>query len=213
MVMLDKRNIVFCYDATASNYADKFLDELSKKHLDRILLQAFATENAGKGRMVDLGCGPGQTTRFLFECGVNDIVGTDLSPNMVEVAKGSHPSIAFEVADMLQLQYADGSVGSAIAFYSIVHFDYELVKVAFKEVYRILVSGGQFLFSFHVGSETIHLDSFLEKDVKIDFYFLEVEKIREMLGEVGFEVIDCIQREPYKDVEHPSSRAYVWVRK
>jgi ubiquinone/menaquinone biosynthesis C-methylase UbiE len=211
--MQKQNQIIHCYDTTAGNYAVKFLNEFRNKHLDRILLQAFATENASRGRMIDLGCGPGQTTRFLFECGVKDILGTDLSSNMVEVAKGSHPSIAFEVADMLQLQYADGSVGSAIAFYSIVHFDYELVKVAFKEVFRILVSGGQFLFSFHVGSETIHLDSFLEKDVNIDFYFLEVEKIREMLGEVGFEVIDCIQRESYKDVEHPSRRAYVWVRK
>jgi SAM-dependent methyltransferase len=211
--MQDRNNIIYCYDTISRKYADKFLDELRNKNLDRILLQAFATENASRGRMIDLGCGPGQTTRFLFECGVKDILGTDLSPNMVEVAKGSHPSIAFEVADMLQLQYADGSVGSAIAFYSIVHFDYELVKVAFREVFRILVSGGQFLFSFHVGSETIHLDSFLEKDVNIDFYFLEVEKIRELLAEVGFEVIDCIQREPYKSVEHPSRRAYVWVKK
>jgi ubiquinone/menaquinone biosynthesis C-methylase UbiE len=211
--MQKQNQIIHCYDTTAGNYAVKFLNEFRNKHLDRILLQAFATENASRGRMIDLGCGPGQTTRFLFECGVKDILGTDLSSNMVEVAKGSHPSIAFEVADMLQLQYADGSVGSAIAFYSIVHFDYELVKVAFKEVFRILVSGGQFLFSFHVGSETIHLDSFLEKDVNIDFYFLEVEKINELLAEVGFEVIDCIQREPYKEVEHPSRRAYVWVKK
>jgi SAM-dependent methyltransferase len=208
-----QKDIIHCYNSIARPYADKFQDELKKKHLDRILLRQFALENESRGRLIDLGCGPGQTTRFLFECGVKDILGTDLSPNMVGVAKGSHPSIAFEVADMLQLQYADGSVGSAIAFYSIVHFDYELVKVAFKEVFRILVGGGQFLFSFHVGSETIHLDSFLEKDVNIDFYFLEVEKIRELLVEVGFEMIDCIQREPYKDVEHPSRRAYVWVRK
>jgi ubiquinone/menaquinone biosynthesis C-methylase UbiE len=211
--MQEQKQIIYCYDTTAGNYARKFLDELQHKHLDKILLHVFAAENASRGRMIDLGCGPGQTTRFLFECGVKEILGTDLSPNMVEVAQGSHPSIAFEVADMLQLQYADGSVGSAIAFYSIVHFDYELVKVAFKEVFRILVSGGQFLFSFHVGSETIHLDSFLEKNVNIDFYFMEVEKISELLAEVGFEVIDCIQREPYKDVEHSSKRAYIWVRK
>src|SRR5688572_10045706 len=124
--MQERKNIIYCYNTTSRKYADKFLDELSYKHLDRILLQAFASENSSRGRSIDLGCGPGQTTRFLFECGVKDILGTDLSPNMVEVAKGSHPSISFEVADMLQLQYADGSVGSAIAFYSIVHFDYEL---------------------------------------------------------------------------------------
>jgi predicted TPR repeat methyltransferase len=65
--MQDQKNIIDCYDKTAGRYADKFLDELAYKPLDQILLNAFSEQNKGKGTLIDFGCGPGQTTRFLFE--------------------------------------------------------------------------------------------------------------------------------------------------
>jgi ubiquinone/menaquinone biosynthesis C-methylase UbiE len=211
--MQDKKNVIDCYDKTANNYADKFIDELSKKHFDRLLLRSFANENKDKGKIIDLGCGPGQTTKFLFDCGMKDIAGTDISSKMIDVAKNINPQISFETADMLKLQYADQTFGAAIAFYSIVHFTYDQVKIAFKEIARVLKNEGQFLFSFHVGDETIHLDNFLDQPVSIDFYFLSVDKILTLLSETGFETIDVIERRPYEGVEHASRRAYVWVKK
>lgn len=210
-IMQPQKNIIDCYDKTAQAYADKFGDELSHKHLDKILLQSFAAENKSNGKVIDLGCGPGQTTRFLYDCGITDIIGTDISPSMIEVAKQIHPSISFEVADMLQLQYADRSFGSAIAFYAIVHFDYEQVKIALKEIKRVLKEKGQFLFSFHIGEETVHLDNFLEQPVNINFNFFDTTKIIALLTEVGFELIDVIERQPYVNVEYPTQRAYIWV--
>ncbi|MDB5120298.1 MAG: hypothetical protein JWN56_1516 [Sphingobacteriales bacterium] len=102
--MQDQKKVIDCYNKTATSYADKFNDELNNKHLDRILLQAFAVENSSKGKLIDLGCGPGQTTKFLSNCGVTDLVGMDISPAMVTVAKHRNPSLQFEIADMLSLK-------------------------------------------------------------------------------------------------------------
>ncbi len=211
--MQAQQNIIECYNKTANNYAEKYIDELGKKHFDCILLRSFAAENAGKGRLIDLGCGPGQTTKFLFDCGLTNITGTDISPGMIAVAKKINPEIEFETADMLSLHYPDQSFGAAIAFYSIVHLDYGQIRVALQEIKRVLKEGGQLLFSFHIGDNTIHLDNFLDLDVNIDFYFFETNKINGLLAETGFEVIDIIEREPYEDIEYASKRAYVWVRK
>src|SRR4051812_17716254 len=115
--MQEQKNVIDCYNKTAEHYAAKFGDELTKKHLDRILLKAFADENHIKGTMIDLGCGPGQTTRFLSDCGVTDLTGIDISPEMISVAKKFNPTIRFETADMLNLSYNNNSFGSAIAFY------------------------------------------------------------------------------------------------
>ena len=207
------KNVIDCYDKTAKNYAKKFLNELEHKHLDRILLKAFAEENKTKGKLIDFGCGPGQTTNFLFETGVNDLIGTDISPKMISEAKKINPAIKFEVADMLNLNYENSTFGSAIAFYAIVHFTMEQLLKAFMEINRILIPGGQFLFSFHVGTGTIHHDVFLDEKVNIDFYFFETEKVIDLLKNNGFAIIDVIERQPYKDVEYPSKRAYVWVSK
>jgi hypothetical protein len=57
----------------------------------------------------------------------------------------------------------------------------------------------------------VHLDNFLNHEVNIDFYFFEVDKIIDLLSKTGFEMIDVIERQPYKDVEYASKRAYVWV--
>ncbi len=211
--MQPPQNVADAYNKTAANYVLKYGDELKGKHLDRLLLQAFAMSNRHKGRMIDLGCGPGQTTRYLADCTVTDLLGTDLSEEMVKVAGGTHEDISFEVADMLALPYSDGAFGSAVAFYAIVHFDDEQLALAFKEIHRILEPGGELLFSFHIGEGTVHMDTFLEQPVNLDFFFHDLDTIERQVTEAGFDIVDLIQRRPYPNAEHPTQRAYVWVRK
>jgi ubiquinone/menaquinone biosynthesis C-methylase UbiE len=208
-----QKNIIECYDRTAKNYADQFKDELKHKHFDQLLLTAFAAENRDHGKLIDLGCGPGQTTKYLFDCGWKDILGVDISPGMVKVAKEMNPQLNFETADMLKLPYRDKTFAAAIAFYSIVHFDDQQISTAFAEIKRILVDKGQFLFSFHIGDNPVHLDEFLEQPVNIDFNFFQPTKIIGLLTATGFEIVDNLERQPYPGVEYPSKRAYIWARK
>ena len=210
---MQSENVIKCYDATAAAYAAELFDELSKKPLDRLLLKQFAAENKDRGRMIDLGCGPGQTTRFLADNGVKNIIGTDLSPAMVSKARELSPDLSFQTADMLKFSFHDGAFASAVAFYAIVHFTAEHLKQAFGEIYRVLKPGGEFLLSFHIGDDIIHRDEFFGEKVDINFYFFQTTAVIQLLKEAGFVVIDAIERYPYEGVEHPSKRAYLWVKK
>ena len=91
--------IIKCYDDTAESYAAERIDELSKKPLDRLLLNVFASINKDKGECIDFGCGPGQTTKFLYEHGVKDITGVDLYPRMIDTARRLSPKIKFNTGD------------------------------------------------------------------------------------------------------------------
>ena len=212
--MQEKLNkIATFYNATAAEYAKAFFNELSHKPFDRSLLQRFVLENKSKGRIGDLGCGPGQTTKFLSELGVTDLVGIDLSAKMIEQAKALSPTLEFETGNMLGLDKPDCYFGGLIAFYAIVHFDYDEVKQFLTEARRVLKNTGQLLFSFHTGDQILTVDEFLGKKASADFHFHEPGKICATIDEIGFKTIDVITRFPYKDKEYPSKRSYIIIEK
>lgn len=201
-----------CYDTVAREYAERFADELAHKPLDRELLLRFAAEVRGHGKVYDLGCGPGQTTAFLHDCGV-DVIGLDLSAESLAEATRRHPGVPFVPGDMLALPCAGDALAGIVAFYAIVHFSLADLQRALAEMFRVLHPGGLLLLTFHIGEETIHLEEFLGQRVAVDFVLFRSETVTAELGNAGFDPIEVIERDPYPYVEYPSRRAYVFARK
>jgi ubiquinone/menaquinone biosynthesis C-methylase UbiE len=200
------------YDKVAEEYTAQLLNELENKPLDRELLDRFAERMRRKGRVCDLGCGPGHVARYLYERGV-DVFGIDLSPGMVEEARKANPDIEFRVGDMRALDLPDGSLAGIAAFYSIIHVPREEVTDALRELRRVLQPGGVLFLTFHVGDEVVHLEDFLGHPVSLDFTFFTQGEMEGYLRDAGFRVDTSIQRPPYPDVEHQSTRVYIFVLK
>ena len=205
-------NIEQMYDTVAKEYSDTFSGEHEKKPKDQEILHRFSQEIGGRRPVWDFGCGPGQTTKYLKNLGI-EISGLDLSEKIIEQARTFHPEIHFRKGNILELEFDDDSIGGVVAFYAIVHFTEEQVGMAFREAFRVLQPGGIFLFTYHVGEETIHVEEFLGKKIDIDFMFFTTEVISGCLKKSGFEGIETIEREPYPGVEHESRRAYVFAIK
>jgi ubiquinone/menaquinone biosynthesis C-methylase UbiE len=200
------------YDTVAKEYAEAFSGEHEKKPKDQEILHRFSQE-IGDGRPVwDFGCGPGQTTKYLNDLGI-EISGLDLSEKILEQARTLHPDLNFRKGNILDLEFAADSIAGIVAFYAMVHFTEEQVETAFREVFRVLQPGGIFLFTYHIGEETIHIDEFLGKKVDTDFMFFTTDFIFSCLKDGGFVRIEIIEREPYPGVEYESRRAYVFAKK
>jgi SAM-dependent methyltransferase len=201
------------YDRVAEDYAEEFLYEIEKKPFDRKMLDWLAEKVGGLGVICDMGCGPGQVARYLYEHGVK-ACGVDLSGAMVERAQSLHTGMTFEQGDMLALTHvADDSYGGIAAFYSIVHIPRPLLMQALRELKRTLLPGGVLLLTFHIGQEIIHRDEWWGKEVSLDFIFFETEEMKNHLRAAGFELNEVIERDPYPDVEYQSRRAYIFARK
>jgi SAM-dependent methyltransferase len=201
------------YDRVAEDYAEHFRDELEKKPFDRKMLDWLAEKVGALGVVCDMGCGPGQTARYLSERGVK-VCGVDLSPAMVERALELSPNIPFRQGDMLALaDVADNSYGGVAAFYSIIHIPRPTVIQALIELKRALSPNGVLLLTFHIGQEIIHRDEWWDKEVSLDFIFFETEEMKGYLTTAGFALEEVIERDPYPDVEYPSRRAYIFARK
>ena len=207
-------DLLHSYNLVAKYYAEQFRDELEQKPFDRRMLDWLIDKVGGRGRICDMGCGPGQVARYLREGGA-EVCGVDLSPAMIAEARRLHPAeIAFAVGDMLALnRVADGSYGGIAAFYSIVNIPPASLTHALAELHRVLRNGGALLLSFHVGEEVKHLDEWWGKPVSLDFYFYRTAIVKAGLQAVGFEIEEVIEREPYLRVEYESRRAYLFARK
>lgn len=198
------------YDALADAYADAFWDELRHKPLDRALLAVLA-EHAGAGLVVDVGCGPGHVARWLADLGAR-AAGLDLSARSIAIARSRSPDVAFHVASMTAMPFADGEVAAIAALYAIVHFDVEELAGVFREMGRVLAPDGRALVSFHVGAERVRPGEMLGRRTDLEFVFFDPDAVAAAMESAGLAIDARVVRAPYA-TEHPSTRAYLFARK
>jgi SAM-dependent methyltransferase len=197
------------YDTIAAAYDAGLRDELDHKPLDRALLTALA-ELTGDGTLADVGCGPGHVTRFLKAHG-STVLGVDLSPAMVSIARAHDPGIAYVAGSMLDLPVRDGAWAGAVALYSIIHLDARERAAAFREFARVLRPGAPLLVAFHLsdGGDSVHLTTWFGAEVDVDVHFLDPAAVRDDLTAAGFTIAADLVREPLDPAEYPSRRAYL----
>lgn len=213
--MQDPSSIRAAYDAAARTYADHFWDELEKKHFDRIMLRWFASQVPPGETVLELGAGPGEVSAHLAAMGVR-CLATDGSTRMIEQARRLFPSLPSQVEDFFALSQPDASFGAVIAYYAIVNYPMGELAPMLREALRVLKRGGLFLFTFHVfeGQEQVTVGSWMDTDVgQLTFHYFEPDRMKALVEEVGFQVVDVLVRFPYPDVEYPSKRAYFLLRK
>jgi SAM-dependent methyltransferase len=200
------------YNTVADEYVAHLYHELDHKPLDRAWLTSFAATVGDPGPICDLGCGPGHVARFLSEQGAH-VLGMDLSPRMIELARQLNGGIAFQVGNMAALDVADASWGGIVAFYSIIHLPRTQIASVLREFWRVLRPGGEVLLAFHIGDEVRHLDALWEQPISLDFLFYQREWIEEQLRTAGFEIKESVEREPYEGFEVETRRAYIRASK
>lgn len=106
-------------------------------------------------RILDVGCGTGRTTFALYDIGFKDIIGLDLTPEMIaaaeEIKQERQSPIEFMVGNAKELPFEtsqfDVVIFSFNGFMSIPNSK-ERFK-ALQEINRVLKAGGTFLFTTH----------------------------------------------------------------
>lgn len=182
------------YDTVASSYAELVQDgaDWEAEGFDLI------AKLAGSRPVLDAGCGPGRTTGLLAGRGLQ-VIGIDLSPGMIEVARRDNPGLDFRVGSMTALDLADDAFGAVVSWWSIIHLSREVVPQAFAEFYRVLAPGGILMLGFHVGTEVTHKTSgYGGLPMNVHVHRWLPEQLTEIGVAAGFT--------PYLEVEIPADR-------
>lgn len=178
------------YDTVAVSYADQVRDLLDETPHERAELARFAdlVRSGGAGPVVDVGCGSGRITAYLAGRGV-DAFGVDLSPAMVEVARGDHPGLRFEVGSMTDLDLADASMGGLVAWYSLIHVPDEEIGSVLAQFRRVLRPGARLLIGFHVGDESrLKTEGYGGHAMRVYVHLRTPERMTAWLDDAGFTV-------------------------
>jgi SAM-dependent methyltransferase len=200
------------YDAIAVRYAELFGNHLADLPLDRALIAAFAelVRAADAGPVADLGCGPGVVTAHLQTLGLTAF-GVDLSPTMIGLAREAHPNLRFEVGSMADLDVGDGTLGGAVAWYSIIHTPPEELPAVLTEFHRVLAPGGHLLLAFFQADDDPGVLTQPFDHRVTPGYRWSLGGAAELLHKAGFAESARLSREPNEDERFP--RGHLLVRK
>lgn len=141
----------FSHDSVVEQYED-YTKNIGLWKSEREMFDKFVDKNA---KILDLGCGAGRTTISLVENGWCNIIGVDLSENMIEsatkITKERDLDIAFEAGDATNLRFADGEFDLVFfSFNGLMCIPDRINRVkAMAEINRVLKIGGIFIFTTH----------------------------------------------------------------
>lgn len=204
----EDNGVALGYDAVAEAYASYLYRELDDKPFDRAFLERFCL-SAPDGKILDAGCGPGHLSSFISDQG-REVIGLDISSEMVASASRRKPELDFVVGDMCQMGFEDETFAGVVAFYSIVHFLSEELIEVFRELRRVLMPGGLLGLAFHVGQEMRHVEELWGVRTSLDFVFFMPDDVETSLLQAGFEIVSSVCRDPYPEsVEAQTRRCYL----
>jgi SAM-dependent methyltransferase len=194
------------HDKLAESYHDAF-----SVVTDRAIEPLLDAARIGVGtRLLDVASGPGTLAAQAAERGAH-VVGIDIAPAMVTLARKLHPHVDFREASAEDLPFAPSSLDSVVSSFGIGHFSRP--ERALAEFARVLVPKGRAVLSWWDGFAQnringIFFDAINELGVKapgslpsgpsVD-QFSSADKFAEILRSSGFEVIGI----DYVSFSHP----------
>ncbi len=179
----------------AETYRDKFM---GLTIYDDSYWEFCEALRSGHARVLDAACGPGTVSRYLLAQRPDlDLLGVDLAPRMVELARVAVPSGHFAVHDCRRLADLLGPFDGIICAFGLPYLSSEEAAAFIKAASQALEPGGALYISTMLGkSEDSGFQRCSTGDQVCVFYHSE-EQILCSLRECGFAVLkQCLIPSP-----------------
>lgn len=185
------------YDVVAPDYARLLPDMSVEAPLDRAVLAAFVgLARPGDGPVAEIGCGSGRVTAHLADEGLR-MVGLDLSPCMVAMARSVRPDLALAVAHAEALPVRSGCLGGLVAWYSPIHLPTDRLPGVLAEFARVTSPGAPVVVAFQCGQgERVDRDTAYGHPVPLTYHRHRVQDVADALSAAGFALHASLRREP-----------------
>jgi ubiquinone/menaquinone biosynthesis C-methylase UbiE len=140
------------YDKHVQFYLDfvdrNLADETSLWHVLLSRFKEILRDRLKGARICDIACGEGYLSRFLGQLGPREVIGIDLSAELITVAqqRSIGTNLSYRVDDAQHLRtFSDASIDIVVSQLAIM--DIPDHQAMFRSVRRVLKAGGLFVFS------------------------------------------------------------------
>lgn len=133
----------------ATLYQDKFMElDLYNETYD-FICSSIDKPNA---KLLEIGCGPGNITKYLIAKRPDfDVLGIDMAPKMVELAKQNNPTARFAVMDSRQINKLDTKYDGIIGGFCLPYLSKTECDELISNSYDLLNDNGLIYLSFVEG--------------------------------------------------------------
>lgn len=127
------------FNARAKDYAKKFNDISNyKQGLDYI-----CNNLSREASVLDLACGPGNISKYILEkCPDINMLGMDLAPRMIDIAKSNNPQAKFVVSDIREITNLKQKFEAIIIGFGAPYLNKNEVEKLIKDCSNLLLEGG-----------------------------------------------------------------------
>lgn len=194
------------FNKYASQYQDKFMDVSAYASGFDFFCEAIANINAS---ILELACGPGNVSKYLLTKRPDfKLVGTDLSSNMIELAKLNNPNADFQLLDARHIRKLEKKYDGLVCGFCLPYLSMEETEKLFCDAVEILQPDGLLYLSTMEddysksgnrkgsGGDEIFMHYYRGDDLrkmlgKYDFSILKLERIESTMTD-GTKVIDLV---------------------
>lgn len=192
---MDKnKQAVEIFNKLAQVYQDKFMDVSLYHDSFDIFCKHIKKENAN---VLELACGPGNITQYLLKARPDlNILGTDLAPNMIELAKLNNPKANFQLLDSRNILSLNKTYDAIMCGFCLPYLSKEEAIQLISDASKALTDAGVIYIST---MEDNYEKSEFKKGSSGDeifMHFHEGDYLREALTNNGFKNIE-LKRQNY----------------
>ena len=198
------------FNEFANEYASRFMSVDSYKEA----LDLFCNlSKSNTPRILELACGPGNITNYLRQkFPKSEILGIDLAPKMIEIAKQTVADAAFRVMDVRDISTLDGTFDMVMCSFCFPFLSLTDATKLVADCAEKLNNGGLIYISTMEGTQDeagFEATSF-SGNSEIYFNYFEQHQLEEMLIASGFH-IESIKRQVYTEADGTLSTDMIFI--
>lgn len=133
------------FDKSAKLYQDKFMDVSLYAEQFKVFFDHITPDNAN---ILDIACGPGNIVKYLLDRKPDyNILGIDLSPEMLNLARTNNPTAKFELMDCRDIDQIEQKFDGITCGFCLPYLTREETVDLIANTAKLLKQGGVFYLS------------------------------------------------------------------